>query len=142
MLAVVKHLLAVELKGCRSSCLDALGDRVDGVAPGRRSSSRTVNSSPPSRATVSPGRRHASRRARDGDQQLVADHVAEAVVDHLEAVEVEEQHGEQVLAGAGGRERRTRCASAVEEQGAVRQAVSASWNASWSELLLGALALR
>ena len=32
--------------------------------------------------------------ARHGDQQLVADQMAEAVVDDLEAVEIEIQHGE------------------------------------------------
>ena len=36
-------------------------------------------------------------------QQLVADRVAEAVVDHLEAVEVEEEHGEEVAVAAPAR---------------------------------------
>src|SRR5437763_13464156 len=34
--------------------------------------------------------------ARDGDEQLIADGMPEAVVDHLEAVEVKEQHGEML----------------------------------------------
>ena len=38
--------------------------------------------------------------ARDGDQQLVADQVAEAVVDHLEPVEIEVQHGEPIAVAA------------------------------------------
>ena len=57
------------------------------------SSSSTVNSSPPRRATVSPGPDRRLEPPRDRDQQLVADLVAERVVDELEAVEVEEQHG-------------------------------------------------
>ena len=48
-----------------------------------------------SRATVSAARSELSRRSRDLDQQLVARRVAQAVVDDLEAIEVEEQHGER-----------------------------------------------
>ena len=58
---------------------------------------------------------------RDGLQQLVAGLVAERVVDDLEAVEVEEQHG-----GAGPRAAAARAPQRllepVEEQRAVRQA--------------------
>ena len=43
-----------------------------------RSSSRTVNSSPPRRDTVSPGRMAALQPARDLDEQLVAGRVAES----------------------------------------------------------------
>ena len=57
---------------------------------------RMANSSPPSRARASPGRRHDSRRRDAGDQQLVADQVAEAVVDDLESIEVEIQHRERI----------------------------------------------
>ena len=56
------------------------------------SSISTANSSPPKRATVSPGRTEAAQPLGHLDQQLVAGGVAEAVVDLLEAVEVEEQH--------------------------------------------------
>ena len=41
--------------------------------------------------------------ARDPDQQLIADHVAETVVDDLEAVEVEEEHGEHHVFARGAR---------------------------------------
>ncbi len=58
--------------------------------PGRRAGS--VNSSPPTRATVSPGRSDSAQPLGERHQQLVADGVAEAVVDELEAVDVEEQH--------------------------------------------------
>src|SRR5690242_17633149 len=34
----------------------------------------------------------------DGAEQLIAEHVAEAVVDRLEAVEIHEQHGEPIVA--------------------------------------------
>ena len=92
------------------------------------SSSRIVNSSPPSRAIVcspssraqvSLARRHCSSRSRERDQQLVADHVAEAVVDELEAIEVEEQHGVKRLAVALAP--LDRAAQPVDEQHAVRQ---------------------
>ena len=55
---------------------------------------------------------------RDLDEQLVAGVVAQAVVDHLEAVDVEEQHGD--LAGAP-REAEESLAEAVEEERAIRQ---------------------
>ena len=78
-------------------------------------SSRTANSSPPSRATVSPAR-SAPQPPRDRDQQLVAARVAERVVDRLEAVEVDQQH-----ADGGPRPRRALLglAQAVGEQRAV-----------------------
>ena len=44
---------------------------------------------------------HRAEAAGDVLEQLVADAVAEAVVDHLEVVEVEEQHGDLADAGAG-----------------------------------------
>ena len=53
------------------------------------------------------------------DEQLVAGHVAEAVVDDLEAVEIEEEDGEpvgRVPFGAPERELQV-----IHEQGAVRQ---------------------
>src|SRR3954471_4145267 len=94
------------------------------------SSSSSVNSSPPRRATVSVGPRAGCGVVRpqgglqplgDGLQQLVAGLVAERVVDHLEAVEVEEQHGRArlrvVAAGAPDR-----LVEAVEEQHAVGEA--------------------
>ena len=60
---------------------------------------RMANSSPPSRARASPCRRHDSRRRDTAVEQLVADQVAETVVDDLEAVEIEIQRGESA-AGA------------------------------------------
>ena len=55
----------------------------------------------------------------DGLEQLVADRVAEAVVDLLEAVEVEEQHGAQLVVGARAVQR---AAQAILEQQTVGQA--------------------
>ena len=33
----------------------------------------------------------------DADQQFIADHMAQAVVDHLEAIQIEKEHGEHGL---------------------------------------------
>ena len=54
----------------------------------------TANSSPPKRATVSPDFEDRHQPCRDRDEELVAGGVPEAVVDELEVVEVEEQHGD------------------------------------------------
>ena len=53
-------------------------------------------------------------------EQLVAGEVPEAVVDQLEAVEVEEQHGEQVAPAAAGPVERA--LQPLHEEGAVGQA--------------------
>ena len=53
-------------------------------------SSRTANSSPPKRATVSVGRTAIRSRRRDLLQHLVSGRVAEAVVDGLEVVQIDE----------------------------------------------------
>ena len=63
-------------------------------------SSSTANSSPPRRASVSLGRVTSPKRSRDLLEQLVAGVVAEAVVDLLEAVEVDEQDGQRLAASA------------------------------------------
>jgi hypothetical protein len=55
----------------------------------------TVNSSPPRRASVSVARTQAFDAARRLGQQGVAHRVAEAVVDFLEVVEVEEQQRQE-----------------------------------------------
>ena len=55
------------------------------------SSSRIANSSPPKRATTSPGRSAPARRIATAYQQLVARAVAERVVDDLEVVDVDEE---------------------------------------------------
>ena len=71
-----------------ANCSSAAGRRDPGAS--------TVISSPPQRATTSDGRRPSVRRAHDLDERLVPDGVAEAVVDRLEAVEVDdEQPGRQ-----------------------------------------------
>ena len=64
-----------------------------------------TNSSPPSRAAVSPSRIARPKSLADGDQQGVAGLVAIAVVDRLEVVEVDEQHGELRPPGDGWRSR-------------------------------------
>ena len=79
----------------------------------------TANSSPPNRATTSRARRQAAEPPGDGPEQVVAGGVAEAVVDRLEAVEVDEQDGD-LDPSAGGRAERL--LDPVEEEGPVRQA--------------------
>ena len=79
-----------------------------------------MNSSPPIRATVSPGRSAASSRRATDSQQPVAGLVAERVVDELEAVEVEEQHGGAAVAVAAARAPQ-RLLEPVEEQRPVRE---------------------
>ena len=53
-----------------------------------------ANSSPPSRATKSVSRTQPARLAGDRFQQFVADHVSERVVDALEFVDVDVEHGQ------------------------------------------------
>ena len=57
-----------------------------------------ANSSPPSRATVSPSRTHSLQAPRHRLQQVVADRMTERVVDVLEVVEIEAQHGDLLVA--------------------------------------------
>ena len=92
-----------------------------------RSSSRTANSSPPSRAAVSWARRQVASRLRGRAQQLVADRVAEAVVDRLEVVEIDEDHRELTAAGAW----RARAPASGDPRTAPgwRRPVRSSWNA-------------
>ena len=69
------------------------------------SSRITANSSPPRRAAVSVGTEAALEALGDGDEQEVAGRVAEAVVDRLEVVEVDEEHGEVAVRAGDPRER-------------------------------------
>ena len=120
MLALRNCVLAVELERRLDRLEQPLGD-VDGVAAGvvdDRSSHSTVNSSPPNRATVSPGRTARAQARPSCDQQLVAGVVAEAVVDDLEPVEVEEQHGQTCRGGDGPGQRQLQ---ELDEQHPVRQ---------------------
>ena len=75
-----------------------------------------MNSSPPKRASSASGPDHVAQPHRHRGQQRVADAVAEAVVDGLEVVEVDEQHGDVADRGVG--EHRV---DAVDQLGAVRQ---------------------
>ena len=59
----------------------------------------TTNSSPPILAKESSGRTAARILPGNGNQQLVAHLVPTCVVDHLEAVEVQEDHGHVRTAG-------------------------------------------
>ena len=53
----------------------------------------TANSSPPSRATRSSPRSSAGQAQRDVADQFVADRMAERVVDVLEVIEIDIEHG-------------------------------------------------
>ena len=102
------------------------------------SASITTNSSPPWRLTVSTPRTQRVRRAATSLSTSVARLVAVGVVDRLEAVEVEEHHGDLgVLAPRGGQ----RLVQAVEEQHAVRQPGQQVVLGQVAGLLLGLLAV-
>ena len=60
----------------------------------------TPNSSPPSRQTTSSGRTQFRRRLGEPPQHLVADAVTVHVVDALEVVDVEHQHGDRPMRAA------------------------------------------
>ncbi len=98
-----------------------------------------ANSSPPSRATVSPARVTTLSRWRDGHEQLVALGVAQPVVDGLEVVEVQEQDGRRAASAAGAGQGVTQ---PVQEQEAVLEAGQDVVERLVAELLLEGLALR
>ena len=90
-----------------------------GPASSVEPSTSTTNSSPASRAAVSPSRMTLSQPCGDDPQQLVAGGVAEAVVDVLEAVDVDVQRRDRQLLAPRAREH---LLGAVERQHAVGQA--------------------
>jgi len=55
-----------------------------------------------------PGAHHGGQAAADGHEQVVADLIAERVVDLLEAVEIDEEHGQGRVGFAPARARRGR----------------------------------
>ena len=79
----------------------------------------TTNSSPPSRATTSPARRHSVSRVAPSPSGAVARVVAERVVDVLEAIQVDEQHRNRQLVPL---RRSDRHAEKLAEHHAIRQA--------------------
>ena len=83
-----------------------------------RSSHRITNSSPPSRASVSPARSMAAQSIGDGDEQLVADVVPVRVVDRFELVEIGEQDRDDL---SGALAAHDRVIETLHEQRAVRQ---------------------
>ena len=97
-----------------------------------------ANSSPPSRATVSPARVADLQPLADGDEQPVALGVAETIVDGLEVVEVEVQDRRRSAAAARAREGVT---EAVPEERSVRQPGQDVVEGLVAELLLERLPL-
>ena len=97
----------------------------------------STNSSPPRRATVSPSRTAALQALAHVAQQLVAEVVAERVVDDLEVVEVDEHHRDRARVAL----REHRLLQAVVEQVAVGQPGERVVVRLALELLLVALAL-
>ena len=90
--------------------------------------SRIANSSPPRRASVSPGA--APRQARrDLAQQVVAVGVTERVVDLLEAVEVDEEHGELGVGALGAASARSRRSLSSARLGSPVSASCMAWGA-------------
>ena len=78
-----------------------------------RDSARTMNSSPPMRATVSPDAHERREAVAHLDEELVSGGVTERVVDHLEVVEIDEHE----RGGPGGAPRPVKgVAEAVEEE--------------------------
>ena len=100
---------------------------------------RMANSSPPSRAMVSSSRDRAADALRDGAEQLVADRMAERVVDALEVVEVEIEHRQRLAACDSTRA--SPSAMLLAEQHAVRQVGQRVVARHVGDALLGAMPL-
>ena len=79
-----------------------------------------------------------AQAARDVDEELVADGVPELVVDHLEVVEIEEEHGHALIVARLARERML---DAVVEQRAVGELRQRVMEGAVAQLLLERLAL-
>ena len=97
----------------------------------------TTNSSPPKRATVSVARTMRRSRSATEVSSAVADRMAERIVDLLELVEIDEQHGAAVERAR----RAQRVLELVVEEGAVRQAGDGVEARHVVDLGLGGLAL-
>ena len=124
-LAVTKHLAAVDLERARQRADDPLGG-LDGRGV-------LVTSSTQDRELVAAqaGDRVARRSAhpagaRRRPQQRVAGEVTEPVVDRLEVVEVEEQHGSVAAALAADD---SACSTRSMKSARLASPVSGSWNA-------------
>ena len=123
-----EDLVAAEVDRRRELLVDALGDP-DGVADVAPLVEQDGELVAADRATVSDGRRAASRAPEICDQQLVAHQMAEAVVDDLEAVEVEEEDGGRCVRPR--RERSIDWRRRSMNSARLGRPVSASWKASW-----------
>ena len=127
--------------------LDASGccERLAGCArrcrrrPGRSStsSSSTANSSPPKRAAVSVARMLVAAGCATSHEHLVAGGVAEAVVDRLEVVEVDED--DRRARAASRRARAAACRTRSANSARLARPVTGSWKAWWASCSSNAL---
>ena len=133
-----KDLLAVEQDRVLQRGRDPGRSTSRAVAASGVSSRSSANSSPPSRAAVSPARMHAVQAPGDLHEHLVAGHVAERVVDVLEVVEIEQQDGARPAVPLAAR---LGVGDAVREKRAVGQVRQRVVERLVGELLLERLAL-
>ena len=133
-----EHLLAVDLEllpRARAATAPLRRRRPrESVTP----SSRTANSSPPKRATVSVGPDGGGETACDLAEDAVAGRMAEAVVDGLELVEVDEHDGNRCSRPLGARERML---DAIREERPVGEVRDGVVEGLMGELILEHLAL-
>src|SRR5206468_2410913 len=98
-----EDLAPLEVQRLGELHFDAHGDRLRGLGVGHvlEEEAELVTAEP--RHGVA-GTQRAAEAVAHLHQQLVADRVTKRVVDHLEAVEVEEKHGQVLVAPLGARE--------------------------------------
>ena len=114
-----EHLAAAEVERRRERRRAAARRAPRALSSLAASSRRIANSSPPSRATVSPERRHPCEPGADRDEQLVAGVVAEAVVHDLNPSRSSRSTASAVADASRPRERMVQT---VTEDGTVREA--------------------
>ena len=135
MLAVIVRwpaVLAVDQEGLLERVEDALGDqfRAGGECDAIGEDHKLVATKASERVGLAD---RALEPGRDGPQQLVAGAVAKAVVDALEAVEVDEQGGAQLMLATGARKQ---LLGTIEDQRAVGQTGERVMRGQEHELLL------
>ena len=119
MLAVTNTSPSTSATGFAIASREALGDQLDGLLA--RSRSGTGRELVAAEARDDVGRAHrGAQPVGHRHEQAVAGRVAEAVVDHLEAVEVEEQHRDALVRCVGARELAPEALDEVQRGSAAR----------------------